>query len=238
MKKYLRIAACIITLLLCAFFVCSCESLDDMRARQGFYDEDGNVILNGVKYIRIEADILPSGYGRDVYITESDVPVLLAEKYGDWFMITEDKTYIYDYGYYCYCRDDKYNELAEKYGGSIEINRLSIEYIDEDFESGTYMLTKEEQGTIEALLENGEARGPEGNFLAIVDCDKYEAMYYYSEDGFFCDRKTVIYAYTSDGGYYLRQEMFESDDYYPVQCVVASVPEEYVPLFDKLTNLD
>ena len=69
---------CLICLLLP--LLCGCKELDEMRAKQAFYDENGNILWNGAVYKQ-----LPQGeyfqphtsYENRVYVTEPDVPVLL-----------------------------------------------------------------------------------------------------------------------------------------------------------------
>lgn len=237
MKKYLRLLLCVFTALLSVSLVCSCESIDEMRARQAFYDDDGNVLFNGEKYIRIDGEYdVFDGYGDSVIITQKDVPVLLAEKYGDWYSIAEGGEYLYSYGEDTFLREDSYKEFENRYGGKIEINRFGFEYLDEDMNRQIYILTQEEQKTIEIILSSDEKEVYHDEYPEIYDqFDRY--MNYYSEDGIFVNRNIQFFLYKMDVGYCLGVEE-NKENRLEFDYTHYTVPEEYYPLFDKLMNVD
>ena len=115
--KLIKIFCVTLASLLICTSMTGCKALENMRQKQGFWDNDGNIILNGKKYIELnDAKYLKlTNYDFDlrkdtVYVTKPDVPVLLSgivgesfEKYNKGMFLVSGKTY---------CREDKYDEIT------------------------------------------------------------------------------------------------------------------------------
>ena len=89
MKKMKRWIALLVALLMC-LSLCGCQALDDMRATHAVYQEDGSILWNDVVYRKLEnvdqIDVLDVSYDYAwIYVTESDVPVLLINWFGEEF---------------------------------------------------------------------------------------------------------------------------------------------------------
>ncbi len=115
MKAYIkRVSALALAVVLC-LALCSCNAIKEMRASQAFYGENGEIILGGQVYKSLNTQELPAGLETRIndvgYITESDVPVLLASTFGEWASYNHNKTVI-EAGIY-YAREDVYDYVAQ-----------------------------------------------------------------------------------------------------------------------------
>ncbi len=149
MKKNLKIVALLSAVVILAVSLCSCGALDNARAYQAFYNgSNRNEILYGdhvYKYIASGSRelIFTDLYGQDrdsaFYVTEEDVPVLLASREGEYFQLNADKTLLFRWGvgdnvHIWYVRDDLY----EKYENALNNAELDSyfysyqEYPDDD----------------------------------------------------------------------------------------------------------
>ena len=103
MKKFSRFAALILAAVMLTLTLCSCNYLDSKRAHQAFYTDDTRreIEYDGNKYKYINPGRLDFVFGdtfyldeEPFYVTEKDVPVLLASRYGEYMTINDDKTLI------------------------------------------------------------------------------------------------------------------------------------------------
>ena len=136
MKKVFRMTALWMAAALVALSLCSCQALDDARANRGFYSDDHNEIdLNGTVYRLLDPGdncmfyddwMNPYGEKTSYYATEKDVPILLANHYGDMVYMNEDETilstqesYALYTSYLSGVTDDEYTPLEDYQYGSI-----------------------------------------------------------------------------------------------------------------------
>ena len=90
MKNIKRILAIVFCSIIC-FSLCSCNYIDELRSKQAFYDESGNITFRDEVYITLPScenlKYYTEGYGR---VTTEDVPVLLSDNYGQSFSFNKD----------------------------------------------------------------------------------------------------------------------------------------------------
>lgn len=143
MKKSFRIFALLaaLTLLVCSLVGCSAP-LDEMRAAQGFWNEDGSISYDGNVYKLLPycEDLNPIRR-KYINITEGDVPVLLSEMMGTECYISNDGVFIINtvYGYgeneMKYCRADKYDEIVERIENGVTLDGYCHVYYDYTLET-------------------------------------------------------------------------------------------------------
>ena len=147
MKKFFRPFALLLVCVLLALSLCSCHALDEARANRGLYSEDRTEIeYKGYTYrlldlgdtILIE-DMAMGGYADKTActITEKDVPILLAEQYGETLYINEDDTVITTYASYTDVMNDYFDNSKLDVNADYEKILSTIEndvkrYIRED----------------------------------------------------------------------------------------------------------
>lgn len=117
MKKTIRIAVALVLALGVCLSLCSCQTLDNMRNRQAFFDKSKNIVYKGdtFKPITITNNDLLALDGKGLTVTERDVPVLLSDYEGTEATLTCDGKIIFmhDDNGLTYCRSDFYDYLKE-----------------------------------------------------------------------------------------------------------------------------
>ncbi len=122
MKKYVKLVAVIIlSALLCLSF-CSCIDVDELREQTARWGNEEHTVINfkGAEYKLLpqcdELYIVPSGVYFDGYVTDSEVPILLAENYGEGMNVGKDAEMlvagVWKNNLDCnrvYCRSDLYD---------------------------------------------------------------------------------------------------------------------------------
>lgn len=193
-NKIKPIISILLTLLLC-FALTGCDMLDEMKKEQAFYtnEEKTEFVWQGTlyKHIEIDKDIFATSYVGAGYITESDIPVLLSDLYGDSFSIIEPYGLIMsNYGYY-FCKAEEYgyyhtlaaNAKLDKYA------YITTNYVeDEDhimrYEERLKIVTDKAQETIDKILAGEKTELLKFNFTSlytIFSCDSTKTFY---EDSF------------------------------------------------------
>ncbi len=170
MKKT-RIIACIAVIGLLCLCLCGCSlDLDELRANHGIWDGD-NIVLNNAVYKPLPAceelspTMIPSSYEEPcIYVTEKDVPLLLASEYGDVFLTDEAHVFICKETYRdtetnltYYCREDYYEDVLSKINAGPVLSYYCYECETWDREtynyySKTYRLTPEETNAVNTVL--------------------------------------------------------------------------------------
>ncbi len=115
-----KIKSILLILVLC-LSLCSCAELDEMRNCHAINLGNGKLKLNDQIYILLDAqhelelNYDYSDYGRDIYITEPDVPVLLSQSGIHKYLpsINKDETIINDVGDF-YVREDVFDAIVSK----------------------------------------------------------------------------------------------------------------------------
>ncbi len=169
-----------VAILLLAGVLClslgGCKALDDARAAQGFWTENGvSFTIGGKSYKRLPQSealdllyVADYGTAQTIYVTDSDVPVLLAETYGKEFTAAADGMLYMEWGSptygpqtsmrVVYCRADQYAEVAtqlEKGFQPVGFCCVYEEYDEKRYEyhERLYRLTPQETAVIAELME-------------------------------------------------------------------------------------
>lgn len=113
----------LVTVLICLLLasLCSCAALDEMRQKQAFLQENGDISLNGTVYKPLpENPFFSPQVGetddQTVYLTKPDLPVLLSSISWEQMLYTDKDRVLLgaDYSDIWYCRQDRYAEYEEK----------------------------------------------------------------------------------------------------------------------------
>ena len=243
MKKFCKLLAvcCLVSLLLP--LLCGCGALDEMRASQAFYDEEGNILWNGTVYKK-----LPQGeyftpvtdYNNRVNVTKRDVPVLLQEMFPeDVLRATEDGLILetsYDVFYGdespYYCREDRYAELSQRLKAPFAPDMVCYEYYaynpeTEEYEDKIYRLSDEEWGVLKKILETVEPmQMSEGWDL---DYDRIVFLEESSEDRLFS--REFLDLMVCGSTYYLRFD-------YGRETKIYEVPKDAAPHVAKIMEAE
>lgn len=232
MKRFFRATAFVVALIMVMMTFTGCNALDAMRQSHAFYTEDGNILFEGNEYVifEYEGEIFPmiSSSVQCIYVTESDVPVLLSQMLGDELQYSDDKVFLVCSEYMedtYYCRKDVYDEYMEmisqldytKYCYSYTVE---IEYEETDM---IYVLEEDEAAAIDYVINETEAiTMPDG---ASFDYDVSVGIEAATDDLIFRKEKcTVIRA---NRNYYIETVSEENGD-----TVFYAVPEELEDAFD------
>ena len=166
MKLFRRLFLVLLSLLVC-LSLCGCRQLDEMKAKHAVWRKDGTILWNGTVYRplpRRNFDLNGNRFTESINVTESDVPVLLSEDYGERFYGTEDGVFLYGYKSdeeYTnhtreYCRADKYKEVRAEFDQMERLEGLCYDYYDQaDHTHKTYYLTVEQQQSLYNIMEYG-----------------------------------------------------------------------------------
>lgn len=167
MKKNLKRLFVLFLVLLQLFVLCGCSALDEMREMQAFLNEDGTITWQGNIYKKIpynEYLDTSSASESPVFVTKSDVPVLLSTTFSvGSFYASEDKTFLTDF--YAeegnYCLASKYEEICARIKAAFvpEIVCYQYSFYNEEtgmFESKYYTLTQEQTNAIKLVMETVE----------------------------------------------------------------------------------
>lgn len=239
MKKFRKLLAvcCLVSLLLP--LLCGCAALDEARASQAFYDQEGNILWNGTVYKKLpygEYFTPSTGYGNRIYVTESDVPVLLQEMFCEEKLIADEEGLILesladlDPGYYC--REDRHAELSQRLQAPFAPDMVCYDYYAYDQKTGEYVdklyrLTDEEWGVLKKILETVEpmqmSEGWDLNYESIVFLKES------SEDQLFS--REFLDLMVCGNTYYLRFDSGRGTKIY-------EVPKDAAPLVAKIMEAE
>lgn len=124
MKKFFRLTALALAIVMLAVSLCSCQYIDNLRTHQAFYaDESEREILFEEHTYKLlnpgRLNFLFTGIfdtDGNYFVSQKDVPVLIAEHEGDFVNLSSDKRLIYIWGSddpIWYVRDDIYDKAKE-----------------------------------------------------------------------------------------------------------------------------
>ncbi len=125
MKNLKKLFAIVLCLIIC-LSLCSCNFIDNMREKQAYSDDKGNIIYKDKTYkLLSECSYFNPDFSKNntIYLTEKDVPVLLSRAYGYNRKISNDELFIRETvyndnygtgGYLYYAREDVYEAYEEK----------------------------------------------------------------------------------------------------------------------------
>lgn len=258
MKKLSRILAAILAVLMMCLCLGGCDELDEMRKEQAFWvdnDSTDSIEYNGQIYKKVDVSttvpnpLYNSSNNKYVVVTDNDVPVLLADSFGDYLNMSEDENFIFGYVYKpskteykgvyesgkdcLYCKDEIYDSVVSKIKEGIEYTLYGYEYYtfdsEEDYEGKHHYY----------YLKDDEVKAVDKVVASITPIEDDEILYDYeyvleldkvSEDKFFGKYLYELY-YNSINGYYLGQysESLGTYKYY-------KVPDELTEIFDKFSS--
>ena len=256
MKKMKRIIAVALAFVLC-LSLCGCRELDEMKARQATWTEDGNILWNGHTYVPLYDTLAEESYAYTyaeelnwndsevVYVTKPDVPVLLSEMLGTNGysgadgLILEASSYgmssspaIPDLVYrnVIYCREDVYDWTLNALTNGYDIQEYGYYYYDyEKYEPKTGTFTDAQQQAIDEVLSTVAPMTILGDYSTNQYVMEITA---YSKDHVFA--KQVGEICREAGVYKLMYSYYdETDDFY---TTVYDVPAKYTAVFDELFN--
>ncbi len=177
MKKSKRVVALLLAVVLCLSLT-GCNYLDELRANQGFWQEDGTIQLGQYTYKMLNVansdDFYPDLGGSiraDIYITTQDVPVLLASQFGDWFTLSEDGVFLNANGGGYYCRADKFDSIEKRLNEGFTHEVYSYAYVwwddkGEAYVDKTYIFSQSQAEALEQALATGKVLDlPDGAYL-------------------------------------------------------------------------
>ncbi len=245
MKKIAKILIALALIGVMSLSLTGCIQIDKMRKNHAVWidDEQTTIMYQGKTYKVIsghnETDYFYNKfYTSDdepdfIYITDSDVPVLLSVFVGLDAMITEDKSLIMlsNYGNNpVYCIAEMYDDTVEAFGNT-EPDGYMYDYSD-GYPVGiveTHYFTEEEIKAAEETISGT----PLENFEYTEDCDFIAVNAYY-------EGNTVTpYAFdiicTKEQGYFIEVTLTDFTGTY-LGSETYKVDEKYNELFDKLTE--
>lgn len=237
MKKSVRIVSLVISLVLIVCSLVGCVDLNEMRELQCFYNEDGSIEYNGNIYKALPycKDLSPTK-SKNIHVTEKDVPVLLSEMYGNLCYVSNDGLFIMDYTYgygentFCYCREDKYDEILARIEKGAALNGYCYVYYDYTIEQErVYEFSQREIDAINETLASEPLTVPSGTTVSWDDIIEVSRC---SEDLLFKNRAFDLYI--ADG----ECSIIMYDDANELIFYAASEPNNaiFTEIFENLHN--
>lgn len=163
MNKTVKRLAALLAAIPLVLSLTGCNYLDELRDSHAFWDEDRNIVLQGVTYKKLpfnEYLCIDGDRENAVNVTEPDVPVLLSPFE---FTCYRDSTGVfleYSSGVY-YCREDRYEDMVVRLKAPFEPEVLCYSYYVYDSKQSksithTYTLTQEQSQMLTTVMENTE----------------------------------------------------------------------------------
>lgn len=136
MKRFFKLSAYLLSVVLLALFLCSCNALDEAKANRAIYNEDKSVItFRDNEYRKMDIGkyefIIDYDSSNVYYVTTPDVPVLLASSFGDQIFTNKDLSILKYSNNRSYVRGDQY-DAVKKAVDSAELDRYFFNYTDFD----------------------------------------------------------------------------------------------------------
>ena len=156
------------SILIMVFCFSGCQALDKARENQAFGDSVSVIVYKGNEYKLLDkCDTLSPEYKEDasVFVTGSDVPVLLSTMFGNRYMISKDEVFLCEYYYLgtgVYCRADKFDEMQKRITNTDELTEYAVFYTTyneetKDYENKWLPFSDELSDAFDYLIYNGEA---------------------------------------------------------------------------------
>ena len=214
MKRNAKIIALAMTLiLLCTCFTSCSGSLKEMREAHAIYTDDGVITYKGKEFKKLPSlgDLEIATNAKDtVYVTASDVPVLLSEMLGDFFDISLDgnfliETVMYDREPEVYCIADLYDQVIKELNRGVKLDRYGYEvviYGDEydDMEIKNVVLSKGDSNALDSFMTEKNIVTLSGGMVIIFK--KSAPIYSCTESGVF-KKDAFVIGETEDGHCYI-----------------------------------
>ncbi len=161
MKKSVRLVALVLALVLLCGLTTGCQALDDMRARQATLSDDNKLLyINNTAY-----RLLPENeyfwplrqFGHSIYVTEADVPTLLASFVNSDIGDFCNDGVIFATSNHNYCRVDQYEKYTALLQRPFHPTGYGYNYSVYDEQAGQYAtkqyrLTAEQTAAIEHII--------------------------------------------------------------------------------------
>lgn len=229
MKKRFLVLFLVLTMV---FLLCGCDALDELRLQRAEYDWR-DIVHQGVTYKKLP--VCPAlnpeiDYDRSVYVTGSEVPLLLTkiESLAHLYQSKDGKFLLQDYGETVYCREDLFEEVSKTIREGWEYTKVFYEYTvytqndPWEYEEKRYVLTREQTEALEFLVTNVEPKIlSDGMYL---QSDYSLVLTECSEDELFCRTRSRIAV--AGNTYYLILEERQA----------FQVPEGMTSVFDEITE--
>lgn len=231
MKKAKRLVALFAALILVCLSATGCNAIDEMRKAHGYYTETGSIKLGDTEYFLLSDNeyFSPGGSGDYIYVTDSDVPVLLSAILGDELITYNDGVILGDwYSEIYYCRADKYDEVAAQIAGEFNPTDYCYSYSayntkTDMYEQRDYLLTEEQKNAVRRILATVD--GVERAENAYYTYDHAVSLEVCTGNMLLRDWRYDIEV--SNGTYYLIE-----NDLFAANGIEYKIPAEYNTVFE------
>ena len=236
MKKVIRITVCALLLAALCLSLSACQELDDLKEKRGVYTDETKeeIILRGKTYVKFaeqgmesfheEAYPITDAWG--IYITDEDVPVLLASQYGEsirYNVDANDEPVIlsvsdsspYRQKYIYYCREDMLDEVKAKMGKAtldhFYTERSYWSNKDDSYVYGKKLLSKEATDVVKKTLERPYDSNVDLAETADIFFYNWKALYYTDENLLFKNDMEIELVESETGAYYVKRNYYEGE---------------------------
>ncbi len=226
-RKYYKI---IPLLFLLMFLLTGCVSLQDLKDDHAIWADASKktILCQGKEYVYL-TNYLESYFSpkydpiRFLYVTEPDVPTLLAAYEGDYADISEDGKFICIYDK-IFCIKEEAEEMKEYVQEKGALDRYGYEYYSKDDyeELFFHMLTKEESQKLETIIEKSDTTKNYEDYYWVTQ------MIQCSEDGMFRKYMEMELCITDKGAYILEQYGEEG------RYAQYTIPAEYYGIIEDI----
>ncbi len=229
MKRMLRVAALFAALLVLCVSLCGCDELDEMRIKHALWNEDGTISWGDKTYVEISEHQLLTMMEtwEPVYVTESDVPLLFSEDFGDemWYNPSQPAILCDYYNERYYCAEEEYDDIIAMLKGEEEIGftKWYHVYYDDNAEAQEYVLSEEQKMAFEQTIAYGSTVG-------VSEYSECLGFWMSTADGLFTELAFEAAILTeAEGGRYILIDHRTASDF-----AMYVVPDEYIDTFEKL----
>lgn len=237
MKKISSYYKIIPILLILVFSLSGCVSLQTLRDKQAVWEDASqkSILWQGKRYVYLtnaDETYFAPPLNDEIYLnlTESDVPVLLAEYIGEYLDVSQDENFLIFYSD-VYCAEEKYGEMKERLKSDIKMDNYACYYYEniEDYTGNMKIFTQKEMNLLEQMDQS--------KFVEKVYSEEQYFEYEYNEwiaDIYLCSDDLLfqkycgVDLYISGNGEYV-WEKYQDDKYY-----VYVVPQQYNAIIEEV----
>lgn len=232
MKKALRMGAVLFVVCILAACLSGCMSIQDRKARQAFWADAEYDAMDwqGEQYVFLCEDnginvlagrrpgqtisYMPIASWDYIYVTESDVPTLLASDFGELISVSAWHSFLTTMDGRIFCRASQYEAIQEMMEHGISDERYA--YISYGESEKLRVLTEEETTVLEQIVTETMQTKKQ-----ILFDDEYDD----SEDLFACE----LFRCAADVelGYYAEIDLIQNCDGFYLSCAVDDAWCEY-----------
>lgn len=227
MKKLFKILA----VMMASVFIClcfgGCQMIDNAKKSHFIRISDDKIKFKEAEFIKLPSCsfFAPISNGDNVYVTASDVPVLLSKFFSENYLRSSDGVFVFGYYYErdlntVYCRSDKYDEALQIIEQGFK--RTGYGYSYYDFKKGKldfYKLTEQQAAAIDNVISKVEPESlPDVATLGVNLITPIEEF-----SGNINFKKEVVDIGFENGRYYLIEYLDNSRNIYTVPDNLAGV---------------